>query len=173
MKKKLVYFSISSVFLFIFVVFFLGLNKENFYTPKEKKNKKLAIFKTNELYSNKEFSSKEIISNNKFTLINLWSSWCVPCRSEHPFLVTLSKNSDLYILGLNYKDKKINSIKFIEELGNPFSKILIDPDGIISISLGAYGVPETFLVNNKSEILKKYIGPLSNENILEIKKIIN
>ena len=106
MKKKLVYFSISSVFLFIFVVFFLGLNKENFYTPKEKKNKKLAIFKTNELYSNKEFSSKEIISNNKFTLINLWSSWCVPCRSEHPFLMTLSKNSDLYILGLNYKDKK-------------------------------------------------------------------
>ena len=58
-------------------------------------------------------------------------------------------------------------------MGNPFSKILIDQDGIISISLGAYGVPETFLVNNKSEILKKYIGPLSNENILEIKKIIN
>ena len=76
MKKKLIYFSISSVFLFIFVVFFLGLNKENFYTAKEKKNKKLKIFKTNELYSNKEFSSKEIISNNKFTLINLWSSWC-------------------------------------------------------------------------------------------------
>ena len=85
----------------------------------------------------------------------------------------LSKNSDLYILGLNYKDKKNNSIKFLEELGNPFSKILIDPDGTISISLGAYGVPETFLVNNKSEIIKKYIGPLTYENISEIKKIIN
>ena len=87
--------------------------------------------------------------------------------------MTLSKNSDLYILGLNYKDKKNNSIKFKKKLGNPFSKILTDPDGIISISFGAYGVPETFLVNNKSEIIKKYIGPLTYENISEIKKIIN
>ncbi len=173
MKKKLVYLFISSIFLFIFIVFFLGLNKENLYTPKEVKNKNLVIFDSNELYSNKEFNSKEIIYNNKFTLVNIWSSWCVPCRSEHPILKSLSKNSDLYILGLNYKDKKNNSIKFLEELGNPFSKILIDPDGTISISLGAYGVPETFLVNNKSEIIKKYIGPLTNENISEIKKIIN
>jgi len=173
MKKKLVYLFISSIFLFIFIVFFLGLNKENLYTPKEVKNKNLVIFDSNELYSNKEFNSKEIIDNNKFTLINIWSSWCVPCRSEHSILMSLSKNSDLYILGLNYKDKKNNSIKFLEELGNPFSKILIDPDGTISISLGAYGVPETFLVNNKSEIIKKYIGPLTNENISEIKKIIN
>ncbi len=173
MKKKLVYLFISSIFLFIFIVFFLGLNKENLYTPKEVKNKNLVIFDSNELYSNKEFNSKEIIDNNKFTLVNIWSSWCVPCRSEHSILKNLSKNSDLYILGLNYKDKKNNSIKFLEELGNPFSKILIDPDGTISISLGAYGVPETFLVNNKSEIIKKYIGPLTNENISEIKKIIN
>ena len=173
MKKKLVYLFISSIFLFIFIVFFLGLNKENLYTPKEVKNKKLAIFDSNELYSNKEFNSKEIIDNNKFTLINVWSSWCIPCRSEHSILMSLSKNLDLYIIGLNYKDKKNNSIKFLEELGNPFSKILIDPDGIISISLGAYGVPETFLVNNKSEIIKKYIGPLTNDNISEIKKIIN
>ena len=173
MKKKLVYLFISSIFLFIFIVFFLGLNKENLYTPKEVKNKKLAIFDSNELYSNKEFNSKEIIDNNKFTLINVWSSWCIPCRSEHSILMSLSKNLDLYIIGLNYKDKKNNSTKFLEELGNPFSKILIDPDGIISISLGAYGVPETFLVNNKSEIIKKYIGPLTNDNISEIKKIIN
>ena len=173
MKKKLIYLFISSIFLFIFIVFFLGLSKENLYTPKEVKNKKLAIFDSNELYSNKEFNSKEIIDNNKFTLINVWSSWCIPCRSEHSILMSLSKNLDLYIIGLNYKDKKNNSIKFLEELGNPFSKILIDPDGTISISLGAYGVPETFLVNNKSEIIKKYIGPLTNENISEIKKIIN
>ena len=87
--------------------------------------------------------------------------------------MSLSKNLDLYIIGLNYKYKKNNSIKFLEELGNPYSKILMDRDGTRSISLGAYGVPETFLVNNKSEIIKKYIGPLTNENISEIKKIIN
>ena len=66
----------------------------------------------------------------------------------------------------------IKLIKFLNELGNPFEKNLTDPDGTISIALGAYGVPETFLVNSKSKIIRKYIGPLKTENILEITKII-
>ena len=86
--------------------------------------------------------------------------------------MNLSKKTDLNIVGLNYKDKRNNAIKFLDELGNPFSKNLIDPDGIISISLGAYGVPESFLLNKKSKIIKKYIGPLTSENISEIIKII-
>ena len=85
----------------------------------------------------------------------------------------LSKIEDLTIVGLNYKDKTKNAKKFISDLGNPFYEILTDPDGTISIQLGAYGVPETFLINRKSEILKKYIGQLTFEQILEIKKIIN
>ncbi len=125
------------------------------------------------MYSNKEFNSDEIIKNNKFTLINLWASWCVPCRAEHPILMNLSKNKKLFILGLNYKDKKNNSTEFINEYGNPYSIILTDPNGLVSISLGAFGVPETFLVNNKSEIVKKYIGPLTNINLKEIKNIID
>ena len=84
----------------------------------------------------------------------------------------LSQNSQVKMIGLNYKDKKNNAIKFLNELGNPFSKILTDPDGIVSISLGAYGVPETFLLNNESKVIKKYIGPLTNDNNLEIIKII-
>ena len=76
-------------------------------------------------------------------------------------------------MGLNYKDKTKNAKKFISDLGNPFYEILTDPDGTISIQLGAYGVPETFLINRESEILKKYIGQLTFEQILEIKKIIN
>ena len=125
-----------------------------------------------ELFSNKQFNSKDIIENNNFTLINIWSSWCVPCRSEHTMLMNLSKKTDLNIVGLNYKDKKNNAIKFLDEMGNPFSKNLIDPDGIISISLGAYGVPESFLLNNKSKIIKKYVGPLTSENISEIIELI-
>ena len=84
----------------------------------------------------------------------------------------ISKKTDLNIIGLNYKDKKNNAINFLNELGNPFSKNLIDPEGIISISLGAYGVPQSFLLNNKSPIIKKYIGPLTSDNIPEIIKII-
>ena len=85
----------------------------------------------------------------------------------------LSNLENLTIVGLNYKDKPINAKQFINDLGNPYSKILTDPDGTISIQLGAYGVPETFLINQESKILKKYIGELTNEQILEIKKKIN
>ena len=172
MKKNIFYLSILLFFTFIFTIFYLGLDKPNFYKPKEVKNKNLEEFISNELFSNKQFSSKNIIEHNNFTLINIWSSWCAPCRSEHAILMTLSKKTDLNIIGLNYKDKKNNAIKFLDELGNPFSKNLIDPDGIISISLGAYGVPESFLLNNKSRIIKKYIGPLTSENMSEIIKVI-
>ena len=172
MKKNIFYLSILLFFTFIFTIFYIGLDKPNFYKPKEVKNKNLEEFVSTELFSNKQFNSKDIIENNNFTLINIWSSWCAPCRSEHAILMNLSKKTNLNIVGLNYKDKKNNAIKFLNELGNPFSIVLTDPEGIISISLGAYGVPETYLLNNESKIIKKYIGPLTNENILEIIKII-
>jgi len=172
MKKNIFYLSILLFFAFIFTIFYIGLDKPNFYKPKEVKNKSLEEFTSTELFSNKQFNSKDIIEKNNFTLINIWSSWCVPCRSEHKILMTLSEKTDLNIIGINYKDKKNNAIKFLDELGDPFSKNLIDPDGIISISLGAYGVPESFLLNNKSRIIRKYIGPLTGDNISEIIKII-
>ena len=108
---------------------------------------------------------------SEFTLVNIWASWCAPCRSEHSLLMDLKEKTNINIIGLNYKDKKNNAIKFLNELGNPFEKILTDPDGTISIALGAYGVPETFLVNSKSKIIRKYIGPLKTDDILEIIKI--
>ena len=172
MKKNIFYLSVLLFFTFIFTIFYLGLDKSNFYKPKEVKNKNLEEFTSTELFSNKQFSSKYIIENNNFTLINIWSSWCAPCRSEHAILMKLSKKTDLSIVGLNYKDKKNNAIKFLDELGNPFSKNLVDPVGIISISLGSFGVTESFLLNNKSRIIKKYIAPLTSENISEIIKII-
>ena len=85
----------------------------------------------------------------------------------------LSKNPNLNLVGLNYKDQSESAKKFIYELGNPFSNILVDNNGIISIELGAYGIPETFIVNNNTEIIKKYIGPLTNKSFKEIEKIIN
>ena len=115
----------------------------------------------------------ELISIKKYTVINIWASWCVPCRSEHSILMDLGKNSNLNMIGLNYKDKSESAKKFIYKLGNPFSNILVDKNGIISIELGAYGIPETFIVNSNAEIIKKYIGPLTNNNVKEIEKIIN
>jgi cytochrome c biogenesis protein CcmG/thiol:disulfide interchange protein DsbE len=79
----------------------------------------------------------------------------------------------LNIIGINYKDNEINAKKFIKELGNPYSKIVVDPSGVNSIELGAYGVPETLLIHNKTKtILKKYIGPLDDKKLNELKMII-
>ena len=86
-------------------------------------------------------------------------------------MLKLSKNDQLEIIGLNYKDRPINAKKFLNELGNPYKKILIDRDGTKAIEWGAFGVPETFLVF-KNKIIKKFIGPLNIKSVEEIKEII-
>ena len=146
----------------------MGLDKPNFYTPKEVKNKILEEFTSNDLFSNKEYNSNDFIENNKFTLINIWSSWCVPCRSEHYELMDLNKKTNLNIVGLNYKDKKNNAQKFLNELGNPYDVVLKDIDGTDSIFLGAYGVPETFVIDREGIIRYKHIGPVDQKVLSDV-----
>ena len=89
------------------------------------------------------------------------------------FVTKIVAINNINIIGINYKDNEVNAKKFLRELGNPYSQILLDPDGINSIELGAYGVPETFLLDTKSKkIIKKYIGPLDDIKFKEIVKII-
>ena len=151
---------------------FKGLNNSNIYIPKLKSEKLLINFKSKELFSEIEISSDKLFIDSDFYILNIWSSWCLPCRDEHKFLMQLNKNSSLMIVGLNYKDKSINAKKFLNELGNPYSTILLDTDGTISIELGAYGVPETFLINDEKKIIKKIIGPINEQLINEINLMI-
>ena len=151
---------------------FKGLNNSNIYVPKLKSEKILINFKSKELFSEIEISSDQLFIDSDFYILNIWSSWCLPCRDEHKFLMQLNKNSSLMIVGLNYKDKPINAKKFLNELGNPYSTILLDTDGTISIELGAYGVPETFLINDEKKIIKKIIGPINKQLINEINLMI-
>jgi cytochrome c biogenesis protein CcmG/thiol:disulfide interchange protein DsbE len=109
--------------------------------------------------------------SDKFYLLNIWSSWCVPCKQEHPILMELMQNDNLKVIGLNYKDTKKNAINFLKELGNPYDNIIFDNKGTNAIEWGAYGVPESFLINN-NKIIKKYIGPLNKRSIEEIKSFI-
>ena len=95
----------------------------------------------------------------------------MPCRQEHPLLMTLKQNDKIDIVGLNYKDNKKNAVNFLQELGNPYEKIFIDLEGTQAIEWGAYGVPESFLIYN-NEIIKKYVGPLNEDLISEIKHLI-
>ena len=172
MKNKILIILIIFFFIFCFIVLFKGLNNSNIYIPKLKSEKLLINFKSKELFSKIEISSDKLFIDSDFYILNIWSSWCLPCRDEHKFLMQLNKNSSLMIVGLNYKDKSINAKKFLNELGNPYSTILLDTDGTISIELGAYGVPETFLINDEKKIIKKIIGPINEQLINEINLMI-
>ena len=169
MKKKILFFFVITFSLFIFVIFFKSINSKNLYVPKNISNE-ISQIKTAELFTGKELNLEKALSVSKINLINIWSSWCVPCREEHKYLMQLNKNNKINLLGINYKDKKNNAKNFIIKYGNPYDFILTDPSGIISIDLGAYGVPETFIIKNK-KIVKKFIGALSKKNLKEISNI--
>ena len=172
MKKNIIYLTIIFIIIIIFTLFYKGLYTTKTYTPNEPNNKNLVQFSSKDLFSEVEINFSDLISNNKFTIINIWASWCMPCRTEHPFLMDFSNNSKIILVGLNYNDSSNNAKKFINDFGNPFSKILIDPDGTISIELGAYGIPETFIINKDQIIIKKFIGPLTKKNLKEIEQIV-
>ena len=157
--------------LIIFIIFYKGLQNPNIYTPNTSIEKNIPIFETKIFDSEDTVNSKNFFLDNKFYLLNIWASWCVPCRNEHSFLISLSKKRDIEIIGLNYKDNIKNAKNFIRELGNPYSVIFLDLDGTISIEWGAYGVPETFLIYDK-KIIKKIIGPINDVSFAEIEKMI-
>ena len=166
MRNKIVYFLLVIFFIFVFVIFYRGLNNSNLYTPKtEVKN--IPEFTSKTFFKKNSVNSKDIFNKNNFYLLNIWASWCVPCRDEHPLLINLSKSKKIEIIGLNYKDDFNNAEKFINELGNPYSIILLDRNGTKAIEWGAIGVPETFLIH-KNRIIKRYIGPLNSKLIKEI-----
>jgi cytochrome c biogenesis protein CcmG/thiol:disulfide interchange protein DsbE len=157
--------------LIIFLILYEGLKKTNVYEPKTNTKKDIPIFRANIFELDKQINSDDIFKDDGFYLLNIWASWCVPCRKEHSFLMNFSKKKNLKIIGLNYKDKDENARKFLKELGNPYHEVLLDSNGTISIEWGAYGVPETFLIHNR-KIIKKIIGPLNENLFLEIKKMI-
>ena len=170
MKNRIVYFLIVFFFIFVFIILYRGLSNSNLYTPNTD-IKKIPEFISKTLFKKDSLNSKDVFNQNKFYLLNIWASWCVPCREEHPFLINLGKNEKLEIIGLNYKDNLNNAEKFINELGNPYSTILLDREGTKAIEWGAFGVPETFLIY-EDKIIKRYIGPLNSQLVDEIKNYI-
>ena len=157
--------------LLIFFIFLKGLEKPNNYLPEKNLNKIDTNLTFKKLYDQKEVLLEELINDDSFLIINIWASWCLPCRDEHAYLLKLKNANIINIIGINYKDKKSNAIEFLSNLGNPYFEVLADLDGTKSIELGAIGVPETYLINNKT-IVKKYIGPLDEIKFKEIIEII-
>ena len=103
------------------------------------------------------------LKKGKVTVVNIWASWCGPCRQEHPLLMELSKRQDIVLVGINNKDDAANAARFLGALGQPFAAIGADTTGRTTIDWGGYGVPETFIVDGKGIIRHKHVGPLTAE----------
>jgi cytochrome c biogenesis protein CcmG/thiol:disulfide interchange protein DsbE len=101
----------------------------------------------------------------KLTLVNVFASWCLPCREEHPVLRELAKDNRLNIVAINYKDQPENALRFLGELGNPYKAIGVDPKGSAAIDWGVYGIPESYLVGPDGTILYKRVGPFDAASI--------
>lgn len=99
------------------------------------------------------------------TVVNIWASWCVPCRDEHPLIMKLGQDPRIKVVGLNYKDTPENALEFLRGLGNPYNVVGTDRSGRAGIEWGVYGVPETFIVNAQGKIVYKFVGPLSAESL--------
>ena len=172
MKNRYYKYSIVIFLIFTFFIFYYGLKEKNIYTPDDIKTKKFPNLILNNFYTNSETSFDDILIGSNYYLVNIWASWCLPCREEHPYLVQLKKNSSIKIIGINYKDKKDNALKFLDEYENPYLTILTDNNGMASIEIGAYGVPESFVLNKEKKIIKKIIGPIDKKKFNEIKELI-
>tara|TARA_B100000953_G_C17836404_1_gene363558 strand:- start:80 stop:610 length:531 start_codon:yes stop_codon:yes gene_type:complete len=173
MKKNLIFLTLLIFFSIIFIILYSGLERVKTYSPEKITNKNIIKFSAKDLFSENKVDFNNLVLSNKLTVINIWASWCKPCREEHSYLMKIGNEKNINLIGINYKDNLNNSKKFIDNFGNPFSRILVDKNGIISINIGAYGVPETYIINSEKKILKKYIGPLKEKNVEEIIRLAN
>jgi cytochrome c biogenesis protein CcmG/thiol:disulfide interchange protein DsbE len=108
------------------------------------------------------FSTADL-TRGEVAVVNFWASWCVPCVQEHPLLVALKERTGVKLYGINYKDQTATARRFLGRYGNPFTAVGVDDKGRAAIEWGVTGMPETFILNGKGEIIYKHIGPISPE----------
>lgn len=150
--------------LFILLVGFLaiGLRHDPHEVPSPLINKPAPAFQLSQLRdSSKSFSAADM--RGKVWLLNVWASWCVTCRDEHPLLLQYARSGALPIYGLNYKDKREDALAWLAELGDPYVLSAADNDGRVGIDYGVYGAPETYLIDRDGIIRFKQIGPVTPE----------
>jgi cytochrome c biogenesis protein CcmG/thiol:disulfide interchange protein DsbE len=155
--------------IFIVLLGFLavGLRLNPREVPSPLINKPAPPFTLPELMDpQRTFSQKDMLG--KVWLLNVWASWCVSCREEHPVLVEFSKRNVVPVYGLNYKDDRKDALAWLARLGNPYTTSIMDRDGRIGIDYGVYGVPETYVIDKQGVIRYKQIGPVTPE-ILDAK----
>ncbi len=173
MKKKLLI--LPSIFFFIILSIFLYLliiERNPSELPSNLLNKNVPIFETESLFKNKKFISSQEFKN-EIILVNFFATWCKPCRDEHGYIKRFSNKKGIKVIGVNYKDNSKKTIKWLKNLGNPYSDVLIDKSGRIAIDWGVYGIPETFIVNSNGIIKYRHVGPITDKIYKKINLLIN
>jgi cytochrome c biogenesis protein CcmG/thiol:disulfide interchange protein DsbE len=158
-----------SVFLVLAALFYRGLSGDPAEVPSVLINKPVPDFTLAPVAGlNLPGLVTADLKKGEVTLVNVWASWCVPCREEHPLLMELAKREDLRLVGINYKDDPENARRFLMTLGIPFAEVGSDLNGRASVDWGVYGVPESYLIDGDGVIRLKWIGPLSAQAVKNV-----
>ena len=158
------------IFIALVALLAVGLNLNPREVPSPLVGKPAPDFNVPQLQdANASFTPKEMVG--KVWLLNVWASWCVSCREEHPIIVDAAKRGVLPpVVGLNYKDKRDDGMRWLARFGDPYLLSAFDLDGRVGINYGVYGVPETYVIDKAGTIRFKQIGPITSD-VLE-KKIL-
>ena len=163
MAKLLQYLKLGlPIAIFLVIVFFLwrGLSLHPHRIPSPYINKPAPHFSAHLLEQ-----PEKVVTNATFkghvSLLNVFASWCVSCRAEHPVLMDIHDSHLVNIYGLNFRDKRKSAIAWLKKFGDPYTEVLFDPTGKIGINFGVYGTPETFVIDQHGVVRYKYIGPIS------------
>ncbi|GAB4056887.1 DsbE family thiol:disulfide interchange protein [Uliginosibacterium sediminicola] len=160
MKAK----ALIPLLLFVVLAVFLGigLTRDPREIPSPLIDKPAPDFKLSQLHASDQSLSLADMQG-KVWLLNVWASWCVACREEHPVLVNFAQQKVLPVIGLNYKDKTRDALSWLKDGGDPYTLSIVDADGRVGLDYGVYGVPETFLIDGKGRIRYKQIGPVTQD----------
>jgi cytochrome c biogenesis protein CcmG/thiol:disulfide interchange protein DsbE len=151
-----------AAFLGLVVFLALGLRLDPREVPSPLIDKPAPAFATESLARPEATLSRDEL-RGKVWLLNVWASWCVACREEHPVLVEFSRRATVPVYGLNYKDKREDGMKWLRQFGNPYTESLYDPQGRVGLDYGVYGVPETFVIDRAGVVRYKHVGPITPE----------
>jgi len=162
MKTRLLYLLPLSVFLVLAVYFAIGLTKDPNILPSALINKPVPEFSLPPIEGGpgKGFSSADL-KGNGVSVVNVFASWCVPCRAEHAYITRLAEMKIAAVYGFNFKDRPEAALAWLDELGNPYAAIGADTEGQVAIDFGVYGIPETFVIDRGGRIRFKHVGAIT------------
>lgn len=156
----------------VLTVFMLGLQRDDVQRlPSALIDKPVPDFGLPPLRAGEPELSDEALAGDGVKLLNIWASWCGPCRIEHPHLMDMASEG-IAIHGINYKDAPENAEAFLAELGDPYDLIGADTNGRAGIEFGVYGVPETFVINAEGKIVYKHVGPITQRELPKLRGAI-